>query len=259
MLRRDHRRKQPCWEVANWAKWQVEHGLAECSSVEQQGVQALNSDGSECSTAEQQCSSAEHEEATDEHQCSTAEQVSADGECASVEQQEAAGQGAQRPRIEVYPPQECSSAEQPIEVKSTTENSREDAAPPPSTLMEQCNAILEPLTGAKRDPKAEATISNAMMLPSAEDVILEVCMTLAAKFAAGKPARIDFIPNNVGDALRRLKKQEARDPSPDPDNPVPETEEFREAQAYATERVALAPPDYAMESFRVPDPGEAVK
>jgi phage replication O-like protein O len=100
---------------------------------------------------------------------------------------------------------------------SLKERERKEAPlpPPPNAhiaLIEQCEEAIAPMCRHNLVGNAERTIiENALKLPGAESVILQECMTLAARHLEGENVHLSYLINNVNDAVRKLKKDKEKE------------------------------------------------
>lgn len=212
MIRQDKRRSDPCWEIVNWEKWQVSHGLEDCSGGEQEGVQEANTGTTGCSGNEQQCSPSEQQCSGNSEQCSDGEHLSSGAKRSGGEHDSTQSQGTQGLLGLVSDEEECSGGEHDFtDVKRTTLTAEEGTAASTSHV-DQARQILCTLL---RAPNGSTAIDAALMAasrvhPRASDVLVQECGALAAREAqTGKKVDLQYLASNVRQAAERLEQEEA--------------------------------------------------
>lgn len=211
MIKQDNRRSDPCWEIVNWEKWQVSHGLEDCSGGEQEGVQEANTGTSECSGDEQQCSPSERQCSGNGEQCSDGEHLSSGTKRSGGEQGSTQSQGTQGLLGLVSDEEKCSGGERDFtDVKRTTLTAEEGTA----TSASQVDQARQILCTLLRLPDGSIAIDAALMAasrvhPRAADVLVQECGALAAREAqGGKPVDLQYLASNVRQAAERLEQEE---------------------------------------------------
>jgi hypothetical protein len=176
MLKQDGRRRTPCWEIANWAKWQVHHGLDECSAGEQEGVRQANTDCGKCSAGE-------HQRSATEHQCSAGEHLSDGGWCSVGEHGQPGSQGAQVIAKAYDGLDECSVGERTIENRVSENDSPSPSPSPVPNDEEEGTGLSSRQTTRARFDAALADVGGAEREGQQMDALYEQCRQIAGDHA----------------------------------------------------------------------------